>query len=226
MTDLLEIGLPKWPALVVKGKKITKEEAAEILIRTDDFWFSANDHDFERQLFEACGIKVRSKYEMSEEDKEAFSTLKKDISHIELEYLSNHRIVSSWIGGPHGWCNWEGNIGCNNYNIGKHPSCKEVYNEWIKIAGAFPFLTLKSLLFSGESSEEGIEPLIQFNISNGKVTYGSPDSDNFDEPSSLGEADLLNRFSNPYAERGCSIETFKAAIEMVKGKFSIINKSW
>ena len=47
MTDLLEIGLPKWPALVVKGKKITKEEAAEILIRTDDFWFSANDHDFE-----------------------------------------------------------------------------------------------------------------------------------------------------------------------------------
>ena len=71
---------------------------------------------------------------MSEEDKEAFSTLKKDISHIELEYLSNHRIVSSWIGGPHGWCNWEGNIGCNNYNIGKHPSCKEVYNEWIKMS--------------------------------------------------------------------------------------------
>ena len=38
----LDISLPKWPHMVVAGKAVTKEQAAEIIIRTTSLWFSSN----------------------------------------------------------------------------------------------------------------------------------------------------------------------------------------
>jgi len=51
--EFFDIALPKWPAFVVVGKPVTKEQAMEILIRTDSLCFSSNDREFDRELNEA-----------------------------------------------------------------------------------------------------------------------------------------------------------------------------
>lgn len=35
---LESVYLPKWPAMVVVGKRVTPEQAAEIIIRTNGWW--------------------------------------------------------------------------------------------------------------------------------------------------------------------------------------------
>ena len=49
----MDIDLPKWPALVVMGNPVTREEAQEILVRTGGTWFLTNDRRFGRELHEA-----------------------------------------------------------------------------------------------------------------------------------------------------------------------------
>src|SRR5689334_7897912 len=88
---------------------------------------------------------------------------------LDLSYLRNSRIVSCYVNGPHGWCNWDGTIFTNTYNIGKWPNCKEVLEDWQNIAEHFPFLKLKSQLWSTEQCEEGGHAVIQYNIANGTV---------------------------------------------------------
>ena len=133
-----------------------------------------------------------------------------------LSYLNNNQIVSSWIGGPHGWCDWEGNIYTKNYNIGKWPSVEEVYNEWVTIAEAFPFLSLKSQLLNCEAGQDDIEqkPVVEFVIKDGKVEMVEPSY--LITFASFGVEDMSDRFSNPYSERGCTIEQFKEAVDYVK----------
>ena len=48
--NLFEVELPKWPALVVIGESVTKEQAMEILIRTDSLYFGCNDKEWEEEL--------------------------------------------------------------------------------------------------------------------------------------------------------------------------------
>jgi hypothetical protein len=50
--EFFNIGLPKWTAFAVVGTPVTKEQAMEILIRTDSLCFSTNDREFEKQLNE------------------------------------------------------------------------------------------------------------------------------------------------------------------------------
>ena len=157
-TKQFEKGLPKWPALVVKGKPVTEDQAMEVIVRTDNFYFGCNDReweriingiiydieissihskDFETQFKKKYGIENQSDYYAKQEE------LKELYPPLDLAYITNSRIASSWIGGPHGWCSWNGKIGCSNYNIGKWPSVEEVYNDWVKVAEAFKFLDLK-----------------------------------------------------------------------------------
>jgi hypothetical protein len=133
--------LPKWPAILVVGKKVTEQQAAQIIIRTCGMSFYTNDHKYEKQLYEAAGIKF-SKEPFLDYDSVDAAILKYGCCK-KLDYLQNHRVVSSWIGGSHGWCDWDGSIGCDNYNIGKWPNEEEVLQEWQTIAEAFPYLDLR-----------------------------------------------------------------------------------
>ncbi len=132
---------------------------------------------------------------------------------LDLSYLQNSRIVSSWIGGPHGWCDWNGKIYTSNYNIGKWPSIEEVYNDWIKIAEAFPYLELKCQLMNHEAGEEDAEvtPVVEFSIKKGKVEIYEP-KEVLDYPV-FGTSDMIRRFSDPFAERGCTIKMFEDALK-------------
>ena len=211
------IGLPKWPALVVSGNNVTKDQAKEIIIRTTNFSFSSNDRDFEKKLYDILGIEKEQ--EFGYPDIEDIRRVNGEIQKVpDLEYLGNHQVVSSWIGGPHGWCSWDGVIFTNNYNIGKWPSCTKVYEELSSIAQAFPFLDMSCQLFSGETCDENIKCVIQFDVFDGLVNVVEPRR--LAPPASDNVFDTIMRIGMANGERGCTIEQFKDAYEYVKEKFS------
>lgn len=224
--DFFNIDLPKWPALVVVREKVSLDQAAEIIVRTSMYYLSCNDRDFEARVNELVFGVYAKRYDLAEElsiklgvsISEAWEYQDKCIAnykHLDLGYLKNSRIMSSWVGGPHGWCDWNGNIFTNNYNIGKWPDIEAVYHEWKIIAKAFPFLSLKSQLFSGEQCEDDTRPVVQFDIKDGKVKMTIPKTvlcPPVDMP-------MRNIFSNQ-TERGCTIEQLKNALALVANKYS------
>lgn len=238
--DFFNIGLPKWPALAVVGKPVTREQAMEIIIRTDDLYFSSNDREFDRELNETMfdiqisvdgfgserdaickKLEIDPNGNVWKEIDEYKRPFLESIKPLDIHYLHNSRIVSSWIGGPHGWCDWDGNIGSRNYNIGKYPTVEVIYEEWQKIAKAFPFLELTCQLMSHEAGpDDGVDkPSIEFRIKGGKVKMVQPKS-----PityTAFGSEDIVYRFSNSKAERGCTIEMFKSALEYTKNKIEL-----
>jgi len=215
MSDFFNIGLPKWPAHVVVGQDVTPEQAAEILIRTDGWWLATNDKAWERKVAELAGIEM-GEYSLDWKSTEAF---KQRHGVLDLEYLTNSQIASSFIGGPTGWCSWEGHIGSNGTNIGKWPDVETVYNEWTRIAEAFPFLNLRSQLFSGEAcqaGERGVGPVIEFVIEGGTVRMSEPVCPLEAEPRDI-KADVLG-LRTPGRERGVSPEKLAWALGLAQGK--------
>lgn len=211
--ELMDRGLPKWPALVVVGDPVTPDQAEEIIIRTEGCFgwgFGCNDHEWECIVAEIMGAThVRAYPHIDSADMLAFQ---KKVRWIELEYLRNSRVMSSYVGGPHGWVNWDGNVFTNTYNIGKYPEVSTVYKEWTKIAKAFPYLNLRSQLFSGETCEVGIRPIVEYQVKNGKVRLTDPKEALVFASLNMGK-EVMDCF-RPGRERGCSAETLKAAVDL------------
>lgn len=219
MTDVLRYGLPKWPGMVVTGDRVTPDRAMEIIVRTDSLNFCLNDHAFERHLNEALGVGKHSRHSDTW-DWDKLEEVRASLGCLDgLEYLRNSRIGSSWIGGPHGWCDWDGTIGCNNYNIGKWPTCEDVFGEWEAIARAFPFLCLRCQLFDGETCEEGIRPVVEYSVGGGTVDAIEPTDTLTPVPNDTA-AEVRELLFNPHRERGCAIEQFRRAVEHVRIKVS------
>ena len=230
--DFFNIWLPKWPAMVVVGRPVSRQQAMEIIIRTDDLSFGSNSPRFNKELEEYLyDVKidrdvydaVKTKLDISKEVKysnEVYDYMYKkrsEVGRVKLTYLNNSRVISSWVGGAHGWCDWNGNIGCNNYNIGKWPSVEEVYNEWKLIAKAFPYLDLTCQLMNHESScadmVDDPKPLINFVVKNGRVRMKEPDG--------YISMPVFPEFSYGIFrnERGCTIEQFKEAVDYCRNIF-------
>lgn len=224
--ELFEKPLPKWPALVVVGEPVTEQQAMAINVMTDRFSFCSNDRAFEKQIHKLIYDVDESWGDLSDALKEKHGIsdfhevwdLKEKISSkygaLELNYMSNSRIVSSWIGGPHGWCDWDGTIGSSNYNVGKYPSVQDVYDDCVKIAEAFPFLNMKVQLMNQEAGddERPLEPVIEYSIKDGEVDMYEP-AEILKTPS-FGNVDMYARFNSPYPERGCTIEKLKEALKV------------
>lgn len=221
--DFENIELTKWPLMLVKGEKVTEDQAAEIIIRTSNFYFSTNDRDFEKELYShiygvysdhfdiADKIAKRDNISLQEAQKKEAS-INQSYGLLCLNYLSNERIASCWIGGPHGWCDWQGNIFCNTHNIGKWPNVTDVYKEWKMLAKAFPFLDLTCQLCPEEGKEA---PIIEYRIKNGKV-YVSKPKDRILENGNTDDF-IMNSLTRGYKrEHGCTIEQFKRALEITR----------
>lgn len=175
--DLNDVGLPKWPALVVVGEPVTVDQAAEILVRTDHWSISTNDREWERLVRQTAGLppdRMNVKMEELRELWAAEDRFRQSIGKLNLEYLSNSQIASCYIGGPHGWCDWAGRIGCSSYNIGKWPDTASVFEEWRIIAEAFPYLRLWSQLYDGEQCEDDVVPVIEYVVADGEVIAQAP----------------------------------------------------
>lgn len=223
MSDLYNIGLPKWPALVVVGDNVTKDQAAEILVRTQQWMPFSNDRQWTAEIrlaFDMPEADMRAEYAERRAQYDREYAFAKSIGCLGLEYLTNNQIASSWIGGPHGWCDWSGNIGCHNYNIGKWPSVETVHKEWIAIAEAFPYLTLRSQLFSEESGgdEDGRPgvPLVEFFVAEGKAAVVEPGPAMKAPVFDMNGAVSVMMVPPSFRERGCTIEQLKRGVELAR----------
>ncbi|MFE7928347.1 hypothetical protein ACFU6S_06335 [Streptomyces sp. NPDC057456] len=102
--------LTKWPRLLVTGPAVTEEQANEILIRTANLWLlHSNDWEWTATVGEVLGIKPNS---LGYGTPESIRAASEALRCLDLQWIYTSRIASSWIGGPHGWCNWDGSIGC------------------------------------------------------------------------------------------------------------------
>ena len=152
----------KWPGLLVVGEPVTPDQAAEIIVRTCRWPMNCNDEEANELFNSLIGPQ--------KEWRKSFLR----INPIILNYISNERITTCYIGGPKGWIDWNGKIFANSYNIGKWPSLSEVTDDWVRIAQEFPFLNLKCQVIDCEISESNPIPTAEWTISNGKVELHSP----------------------------------------------------
>lgn len=160
--------LTKWPRLLVVGEPVSEAQADEIILRTTCWpYVRCNDPAWNIAVAYTVGLTPPKDYPYGEEKRLAERT-----SNPGLNYLYNSRISSSWIGGPHGWCDWDGTIGCDTYNIGKWPDESTVGDEWARIAAAFPYLRLRAQLVADEGMGE---PILEWEIGQGRVHRRDPD---------------------------------------------------
>lgn len=169
-----DIGLPKWPQCIIKGDKITEEQALEIIRRTDSFFhgFAGNNHEFNNKAY-----KIIKRPNIDDRDEYLFEDYWDDVKEwnnkwnlLDTHYLANHWISSSYIYGPHGWCHPNGIIEYH-YNIGKYPEVEEVFNELCMYAKEFPFLNMTVTLMSDEECIDESEPLVSMKVVNGCVDF-------------------------------------------------------
>jgi len=226
--DALNVGLPKWPALIVAGEKVSEDLASEILIRTDsnlpDYEYVLNDTDYANQIMSLFGMPSRFRGAkrddfMAHYDK--VDAIRKKLGILGLDYLKNSRIGSSYIGGPHGWCDWSGNIFCNTYNIGKWPEADTVANEWAKIASVFPTLKLRCQLLDAEQCEDHGVPAVEYMVANGKVIVDKPKGQLLPVVNDI-TGNVMGIF-NPSRERGIPINTLENKLKSLYGKIPQYN---
>lgn len=212
--------LTKWPRLLVLGEPVTREQANEILVRTDDWWMGTNDRAWEQAVY-ALAAEVGhpgSPYGGSVTDHfPAVMAWQERLGILDLHYLDNRRIASSWIGGPHGWCDWEGKIGCSNYNLGKWPSVEAVTDDWTAIAAAFPYLTLHAQLVTDEG--EG-EVAATWAVRDGKAALVEPVGQILDIPADDVEGMVFGLLYSANRERGVSVNRLQEALAQVAAQQS------
>lgn len=228
MTDITPVfHLPKWPALLVEGELVSSDQAAEIIIRTGQWPVMTNDRKWEDIIAKHSGSMPSYRnmdYSLPHEQRvakyeawaKAHEEFKEKYKILDLNFLQNCRVASAWVGGAHGWCNWDGDIGSTDYNIGKWPTAEAVFSEWKTIAEAFPYLDLTAQLLNVEAGEaagehggdRSVEALVEYRVKDGKVTVRVPD-----RPLIIPNSDMVTS-DWTHDERGCSEETLKWALEV------------
>jgi hypothetical protein len=188
-------GWPKWPGLLVTGESISEEQASEILIRTQRWYLLEYDISKNSLLYDELHKIYVSSFPIEDRISHIpidYDIIEDKIQRLELSYLHNDRISSSWVGGLHGWCNWDGKIFCNNYNIGKWPKIEEVEEDLKLIAFEFSFLNFTLQLLSQEiHSEEDYYPIYTCEVKDGSIKQIQRDdficsiSDTFDSHKEL-----------------------------------------
>jgi hypothetical protein len=205
--------LTKWPRLLVVGEPVTREQANEILIRTNSWWMQTNDKAWLRQVCAEYGIKMDRH---GDADYKSARAVFDELGVLKLGYLDNDRIMSSWVGGPKGWCDWDGRIGCSTWNIGKWPDGEDVTSDLTAIAEAWPFLTFHAQLISDEGEGQVVGT---WAVRGGKAAMVEP-AGRLTEPSEIDAAGMLLRLmsSRSGGERGVSVERLREALAQVRGR--------
>lgn len=226
-SDVLKVYLPKWPAMTVVGRPLMDPaQVAEVMVRTTNWLHSCNSKDWEAKVWRLLGREQPLKYG---DEWAAVQEVHETYKVLPLEYLDNSRIRSSWIGGPHGWLDWSGNVRCNNYNIGKWPSAVEVLNEWQLIAKTFPFLDLRCQLWSVEAGTAGNEeegrPVVEFVVRNGKARACAPKK-SLPFPTWAFEETGVRNIGLRDMGQGCTEETLREALSVTRERLAGSSLGW
>lgn len=222
--------LTKWPLLLVSGAPVTPEQANEILIRTCmPSYLPGNDRAWDEIISRILRMPLRDDWheipELRDDFQKRMAWLKErwalrdaraeELGILPMEYLYTSRISSSFIGGPHGWCDWSGNIFADSYNIGKWPEAVEITDEWSQIAEAFPFLDLTAQLITDEGAGELAG---EWRVKEGTVTY-NPDPTEQIRRETDGEDFMKSAVAGLFSfgrERGVSPERLTQAVTQVE----------
>lgn len=179
------VSLPKWPQMLVWGTPVNAAQAAEIILRTDPFlttvnkYSGGNNQKWNQWAREELGLSLVNKFlaehlEMTIGEQIGFESavqqhINEAVGVVLTEYVGNDWASCAFIYGPHGWLHPDGTIGYID-NVGKWPEAEAVYNDWVLLAKAFPYLELHATLMSEEASEHDTSyPLVTFIVANGQV---------------------------------------------------------
>lgn len=175
---LLNRGLPKWPQMYTTGVPVPQDRAKEIIRRTDTFFtngFDGNDRSWSRWVRETLKMPEEKWGLSADELRDMFLRLERWREHfgvIGTSYVHNSWIACAFIGGPHGWCHPEGDIGFVD-NVGKWPCVDDVFEDWKILAEAFPFMDVGVTLMDAEECDEG-HPVVSMRILRGEVQLVDP----------------------------------------------------
>lgn len=171
-----------------------RQEAIEkaLEIETDE-----NELQKLRNELEANKARVQELFDEREAYYTAFEDFNRKVGRIETEYVCNSWFSSPFIGGPHGWIHPDGTIGFTD-NVGKWPSVRSIYEDWKKIAKAYPQLEIKVTLMNGESCDDCTSPVVTMEIKNGKIKFTENHIGSEDYPNSgrVAGADVLEQIKN------------------------------
>lgn len=204
----------KWPRLLVVGDPVSPERADEIIVRTTDWdGLYTNDPVWEgwvtATLVELLDYPALSgdRWSGNPDVWRARAEWRERNGVLDLTYLRNERVSSAWFGGPHGWIDWDGYVGCATYNVGKWPSDETITEDWRRIAAAFPDLRLTAQLVEdeGEGALAG-----EWRVADGFVTH-------VEDPVHLVREVESVRFRafDGLSERGCSLPRLRDALRRV-----------
>lgn len=236
--ELNAVDYVKWPRLLVVGDDVTREQANEIIIRTTPLgYIFTNDKKWESIVRSAFGIPgdlTHDDYALPVEERIAkaraiWNRTDERIAQLgilSLHNMANHQIASAYVGGPHGWCDWDGGIGTASYNVGKWPTAGEMHTDLVDIATAFPFLRMQVQLLNDRYDEtveseygpgsyvlEDTAP-VTWTVDRGTVEYVIEPR----PPLRLDEDETVfsEEFFNPMRERGVSQKRLREAIAQVE----------
>lgn len=215
-----DVKLPKWPQMRVHGYPVTKEQALEIIRRTDNFFvygFGGNDEKYAGMVRSAIGMPQEPKWherERWDQFRDEMEKWREEWGVVGTEYVNNEWVSSCFVYGPHGWCRPDGEIH-HHYNVGKWPSCDDILSDWTMIAEAFPFLDLGVTLMSGEHCDApDTEPLVSFIVKNGRASSTEPDViDHYPIPDVNLPSDeeyLIGLHRDPNKEKGIPWDAIEA----------------
>ena len=227
MSELLNLGLPKWPQMIVTGKSVTVEQAKNIILRTDDFltdpyeYAGGNNHRFNTQYRKMAGLDRIKKNDWAK--LHIFGAkLREEIGNVDCEYVQNTWASCAFIFGPHGWCWPDGTIQYVD-NVGKWPSVETILEEWTKLAAAFPYLQLNVTLMNGEGCQEGLSPVVNISVMQGIASLELPNLLVHESATFVDRADnaMLLHLENRDREQGLPkewVEEFAAIVKQAGDK--------
>jgi hypothetical protein len=198
----------KWPRLLVAGEPVTPEQADDILLRTWGGHLYSNDAAWLAVAGAVMGIGSKGFRLL---DWKAATECYEALGGLDLHYLHNSRIACAHILGPHGWCDWDGTIGCATYGIGKWPGPDQVLEDLIAIAAAWPFLHFRVQLVE-DDGDGGL--CGEWCVTGGQAMETEPGPRL--EMRDFDEASVVSMFLNPGRERGVSLERLAAAYARVR----------
>ncbi|MFF4388540.1 hypothetical protein ACFY0G_17435 [Streptomyces sp. NPDC001552] len=208
--------LSKWARLLVTGTPVTPEQADDILIRTaNPYLLDGNDKAWTMEVYGALGL-TPGRY--GNATTESIREVTEELDLLQLSVLYTSRIASTWVGGPHGWCDWDGTIGSANYNLGRWPDRDTVLAEWELIATQFPYLDLTAQLVADEGTGKVVG---QWRVLDGHAAE-EPTGPPITRLVELGEEDFFRRVLVPGGERGVSPQRLESAVERVRSARSAL----
>jgi hypothetical protein len=132
----------KWCPLRLYGQPVDTKLAREIIFRTQRQAIPyTNDHAWTKAIYREIGYEQVNKIGNTLEELAVDRALRSLTKILPLNVLFNDQVSSCYIGGPHGWINWDGAEGLKVSSQSKQPFINTITTNqrlglgvWLEIA--------------------------------------------------------------------------------------------